>query len=458
MKQVKTVIVFLCGVLGIMSMTSCSSTPQEVIDAKEAITYIDTAQIQLNEQKTYYKQYVVGNPNYNSLLKQYAELEGWEDAFRRADSSLAVAKILRDSLLIDIENVSPKDSVMLDDIDEDTEDLLDNVNNAIDIAQWPRIQALKVLEVFAMSQRVENSYAKILADQRIRYYVYIGRTSWDESSDWTTDVNHQYTKREIDENTYLSLTHWEETQTEYFDNNESLPIAKYYKGWTSERTDVDIATTTWSALNIDVTEEWPNRSHDQAEYYINGFEIVPEHIYIYERDGVFDSLHNWESVTLPFYYAHLGDIGMQIAGLKKGAGDSLQLQSSTVPAGFGYVGDKNYGTWEEEKKDSVTHRSTGRVWRFYPRYHYYSSYYDHPYSYSQYDYWNTSHPRGAGYYGSTRTSSNDLYGTYGGSNARRTFGNSFRKSSLYASQRQSFGESLRDVGPKFRNRGPGVGK
>lgn len=458
MKRFKTVIFSLCGIVAILSMTSCSSTPQEVIDAKEAITYIDTAQTQLNEQKAYYKQYVIGNPNYNSLLKQYAELEGWENAFQRADSSLSAAMVLRDSLLVDIEKVSPKDSAMLDDIDEDTEDLLDNVNNAIDISQWPRIQAQKVLEVYAASQGVQSTFAKVLADQRIRYFVYIGRTSWNESSDWTTDVNHQYVKREIDEITYQTLSHWDENQTEYFDKNEALPIAKYYKGWGNSRTDVDIESTTWSALNIDVTEEWPSSSHDQAEYYVNGFEIVPEHQYIYEKDGIFDSLHTWEMVTLPFYYAHLGDVGMQIIGAKKGQGDSLQLQTSTVPAGFAYVGDKNYGTWEEGEKDSVTHRSSGRVWRFFPRYYYYSSYYDHPYSYSQYDYWHSSHPRGAGYYGSSRTSSSDIYGTYGSNSRSNRFGSSFRRSGLYATQRQSFGESLREVGPKFRNRGPGVGK
>lgn len=456
MKKMKNVILFLLGVVAILSMTSCSSTPQEVIDAKEAITFIDTAQMQLNEQKAYYKQYVIGNPNYNSLLKQYAEIEGWENAFQRADSSLSAAMVLRDSLLVDIEKVSSKDSAMLDDIDEDTEDLLDNVNNALDISQWPRIQAQKVLEIFAASQGVQSSYAKILADQRIRYYVYIGRTSWDESSDWTTDVNYQYVKREIDELTYVSLSHWDENQTEYFDKNEALPIAKYYKGWGNSRTDVDIATSTWETLKIDVTEEWPKSSHDQAEYYVNSFEIVPEHQYIYEKDGVFDSSLTWQTVTLPFYYAHLGDVGMQIISAKKEQGD-VQLQTSTVPAGFAYVGDKNYGSWEEEK-DSVSHRSTGRVWHFFPRYYYYSSYYDHPYSYAQYDYWHNNHPRGAGYYGSSRTSSTDMYGTYGSSRSRRSYGTSFRRSSLYASQRQSFGESMRDVGPKFRNRGPGVGK
>lgn len=442
-------------VLSIAFLSSCTK-PQEVVDAEEAISYIDSAQQVYNKEKEYYNLHVKKHKQYKDLLKIYDNAEGWESAFKKANLNLTEARSFHSMLLKEIDTIDTGDSIALNRLEEKTENMLDKINNCIDIVKWPRIQAQKVLETYSASNTINSSYAKILADQRIRYFVYIGRTSWDESSDSNTDIDYAYPKREIDEKTYLALQKWEELKTDYWDSNEVAPLATLYAGWGNDNLDNAITKPTWDALHITPKEKWPNDRHDRAEYYVTKFELLPEHQYIYEKDGTFDTKQSWENVTLPYYYAHIGDLGMQIAGAKKISKDSIQLQTSTVPAGFNYVGDQNYGSWGEEK-DSITH-TFHRVWHYYPRYYYYSSYYPRSYSYDQYSYWKDNHPKGAGYYGNTLRSKNEIYGTYGSSNTQKKYGTRFKRTHLYNQQRNSFKQSSREIGPKFRNRGPGVGK
>lgn len=278
-----------------------------------------------------------------------------------------------------------------------------------------------------------QSYTKILSDMRIDYYIQIGRTSWDEASDWPTEHSYLYPPSKVEEKAY-----------DYFTKlNPNSITATYTRGW-GERLRIYADTNYWNALKILPATNWYSRSHDTAEFWIEDLLTKTYHKYILVENNARKET-DWELVDEGDYYEYYNYLGMEIVSKPYGFFEDEKIEEASPP-GMSLVDNHKYGEW---RTDPHTGRS---FWHYYGIY---SFFYARPGRYYYRDDWGAWRRDYRGrkpYYGRSGTTSN-VYGTYG--SAVRT---DRRYQSSYFAQKgglRTSSASVRGAGPGRRGGGPG---
>ena len=294
-----------------------------------------------------------------------------------------------------------------------------------------------------------RSYTKILADQRIEYFVVIGRATWCSGEYCGNGTTQLYPPILLDEKTF-----------NYFDTTTVEPLATMsLVGWEKYR--VRIPKPYWNALRLDKKWNWPRRD-DHAEFWVNKTFTRSYHRYI-EIENDKQNKTDWIEVKEDNFWHQYNNLGMAVLTKPYGYYEEDSLKDAQ-PVGMATIaepvmqnniatGSNQYGEWRQENGRSF--------WHYYGMYRMFGDltgrnryYYDDYYGYR-------SHSWGSPYYGRRNE-----YGTWGSS----TYNNRHYRNSDYAirnpsdvkaarsgrSQRSSrVSSSVRGAGAGSRGRGPG---
>lgn len=276
---------------------------------------------------------------------------------------------------------------------------------------------------------LDTDYAKILDDMRVIYKVQIGRTSWDDGSDWDTNKDVLYQHVEVDEETY-----------EYFAVNEAkYPFAKHYRSWGNWSSKIYVDQGKWSKLGIPWRAGWPSSSHDAAEYWLNDLPVVYQHRYVYVR-GDKKATEDWEVVDEAYFEANVENLGMTLVSKPLSYYEEEVIKTATPP-GMDKVGNEKYGQW---KKDPNTGQS---FWAFYGQYMFLSHMLGgHRYYYDDWSSYDRSRRSGQAYYGKNKSWGSS--GKY--AQTKMSDRTAFRQGTV---DRRAGG--IRGAGKSGRGRGPG---
>ncbi|MFT6189967.1 MAG: hypothetical protein ACJAZ6_001801 [Oleispira sp.] len=312
------------------------------------------------------------------------------------------------------------------------------------MAQYQRLNQY-INENNKLLQQLDRSYVKILSDQRIDYYVIVGRATWCEG-DYCNDGNsYRFPKSKVDQNTF-----------EYFESLTVSTIAD--KGWGS--LSVNIPQARWDALNISPRLRWPS-NHDYAEFWVDNTVAHTFHKYtIIDNETVTEQ--DWKNVSNDLFWKNQADLGMAIASKPLGFYES-EVMTSAEPVGMSMIakpttvdgvstGSNQYGEWRQSNGNSF--------WHYYGMYSMFNAFMpSNRYSHNQWNGYNSA-GRSAPYYGH-----NNEYGTYGSS----TYSNSKYKNSSYSRRNPNVvkgvrsgnisrvSNSVRGAGPSGRGKGPSGG-
>lgn len=285
---------------------------------------------------------------------------------------------------------------------------------------------------------LNDSYTKILVDIDAKFYVQVGRSSWDGYSDYDDTKNVLFNFVQVDEATAT-----------YYDNLPENTVLYTHRGR-------KINATKWGSLKISNPKvNWPDRSHDEYEFWVNNTRIDYYHKYKIEKNGKVTET-GWVKVSEDDFYDNLENVGMAIETKPIGVFEHEATDVATPP-GMSYVNNPEYGQWK-------TNSNGDKFWEFYARWHMYNMMFgNHYYTYGMYtDYHTNYYARGRAYYGT----GNRRYGTtgnirgrgYSNTNYSRRFANNSR-SSFNKNGVRSYTKSQASVraGGSYRGGGPGGG-
>jgi len=297
-----------------------------------------------------------------------------------------------------------------------------------------------------------RSYTKILADQRIDYYVTIGRATWCEGEYCGNGTTQRYPAVKVDAQVF-----------EYLESQGQ--IAKI-SGWASRSFNLNIPQAYWNALKINPKWNFP-RGDTYAEYWVEGTSSNAFHKYI-EIVNDKASEGTWEAVYEDDFWKQNDNLGMAILTkpygyyeediLKEAQPAGMAMIASPVMVNGAATGSNQYGEWRRD--------SSGKsLWHYYGMY----SFMSHILGPSRYSYtdWNrySRRERGRSYYGSagqwgtwgSQTYTNDRYRN--GDFAKRNPGAVQSARSGNVNRKYTGGGSIRTAGSATRGRGPsGSGK
>jgi hypothetical protein len=297
-----------------------------------------------------------------------------------------------------------------------------------------------------------RSYVKVLADQRVDYYVVIGRATWCEGEYCGTGGEARFPAVKVDAKIF-----------EYFDTLASNSIAKYRRSWGgNDQFTLKIPQDKWNALRLNYKSGKP-RNHDYGDYWVDSTYSKTYHKYI---EIVNDKMteKEWQLVSEEFFWKNYENLGMAIVtkpygyyeedGLKEAQPVGLATVAKPVIRNGVATGSNQYGEWRGSNGNSF--------WHYYGMYRLFGALAG-PSRYSYND-WNSysGRQRGSAYYGR-----NNEFGTYGSS----TYSNTRYRNGSFASRNPGevrsatsgkarssrSNPSVRGAGSSSRNRGPSGG-
>ena len=232
-------------------------------------------------------------------------------------------------------------------------------------------------------QQLYKSYTKVLKDMKATYHVTVKRESWDENADYYRPKFTTFT-REVSPAAYEALT---------AGNIDS--IADITAGFSGSRFSSKIGNT-WNNLSINPTDNWPDRYHNAASFWVEDSKESYFHKYILEQDGETTET-DWQKVDENFYDANLEFLGMAILAKPYGTFEKDRL-TQAAPPGMAYVGNSQYGEWKENE-------SGDRFWSWYGKYAFFSNLFFFPpyyYGYHSWSGWHNNYRYKKPYFGKTQ--------------------------------------------------------
>lgn len=256
---------------------------------------------------------------------------------------------------------------------------------------------------------LSRSYAKTLIDMKAEYVLTIRRQSWDNSQEYPSLHDFDYTSP-VDAANF-----------EFFDNLNGS-IATNSKGWFGDdlRLLPGMNQAHWDALKIDPVANWPEGDTD-AEFWVQDGKAEYFHKYHVVENGEVSET-DWVPVDEAFFFANLDNLGMDVEAKPYGVFEENKLTHATPP-GMAYVGNERYGRWERQ--------GGGMVWTWIAPYLFYRSLFGSPWQYSRNEWstWRSGYYGSRPYYGSgstpmygTRSSRTQTSPTLSGSNFGRSGG------------------------------------
>lgn len=314
-----------------------------------------------------------------------------------------------------------------------------------DVAEYKDKHSNKVDELY-------RSYVKVLSDQRVDYYVVIGRATWCEGEYCGSGDQARFPAVKVDAKVY-----------EYFDTLTSNSVAKYRRSWGGgDNFTLNIPQDKWNALRLNY-KSGKSRSHDYADYWVESTYSKTYHKYI---EIVNDKMteKDWQPVSEDIFWKNYENLSMAILtkpyghyeedGLKEAQPVGMATVAKPVIRNGVATGSNQYGEWRRSNGNSF--------WHYYGMYSFYGALMgNRRYSYND---WNSysGRRRGGAYYGR-----NNEYGTYGS----RTYSNSRYGNGSFASRNPGevrsansgksrssrSNPSVRGAGSSSRSRGPSGG-
>lgn len=303
--------------------------------------------------------------------------------------------------------------------------------------------ALKIDELY-------SSYTKILSDQKIDYFVTIGRATWCEGEYCSDGSTWNYPPSKVDETIY-----------DYFENIEHT-VARIKSSWGNRKFDLKITDTAWNALDINKDANWP-RGDDHAEFWVEMTFSKQYHRYIIiENEKQTET--GWKPVKEDEYWAQNDNLGLSIITKPFGYYEEDALNKA-APAGLAMIvkpevkdgvayGSNQYGEWR--------HANGNSFWHYYGQYAFFNNLLGvgSRYTYTDWNHYN-KRPRDTHYYGA-----GNQYGTWGSSTYKnKKYANSSYartnpgsvSSTQTATSNSKSSASVRGAGSAARSRGPGGG-
>jgi len=276
-----------------------------------------------------------------------------------------------------------------------------------DIEKYVQTNSKKLDELY-------KSYTKVLADQRIDYYVTIGRATWCEGEFCGSGSEANYSPSKVDEKVF-----------EYFDSLNQDLIGKLSGGWGRATFNLRIPQKYWHALRISYNQNLP-RGDDYGEYWVAKTEARAFHKYVeIINDTVSDG--RWVSVSEDNFWQQNDNLGMAILTKPYGYYEE-DSQKEAQPVGLAMVATPNmvngqaaganqYGEWQQRNGTSF--------WHYYGMYSFMNSFIGSSrYSHRNWNNYNRR-DRSRGFYGD-----DDQWGTWGAN----TYSNDRFRNSDYAKQ------------------------
>lgn len=164
--------------------------------------------------------------------------------------------------------------------------------------------------------QLSKSYTKILSDMKIGYSVEIGRSTWDESSDFATEYTYTYPARTISENAAAELA-------KYYPNRE---IARVYRSSPS----ILVSRKSWSELGIHLDYPWRSGSADSASFWVDDAGSRFYHKYIIVEDDK-KSETDWIEVDESYFNANKENLGMAVVSKPYGSYEDEKLTQAAPP-------------------------------------------------------------------------------------------------------------------------------
>lgn len=270
-------------------------------------------------------------------------------------------------------------------------------------------------DLIAKVGQLDRAYTKTLLDMRADYAVTIGRSSWNNSSDYG-EQDYQFPPVMVSPADFLSIVQVGESE---------------------------IGSDQVSRLGLNAIDQMPS-DHDSTEFWVQDFDEKHYHKYLIFENGN-KTETDWLPVDEDDFYENIDNLGMDIISKPYGMYEDESIKEA-APPGFANVGDPKYGTW--------TNTPQGRTWNWLPTYFFYRSLY--PGStiyYNDWDDWNRNYRGRKAYYGRRYDDGSYSYGSGG-----RITGTAFRSSAWtneYKLRRQDPG--LRGLVERWRGGGPGAG-
>ncbi|PCI71903.1 MAG: hypothetical protein COB38_04995 [Gammaproteobacteria bacterium] len=293
--------------------------------------------------------------------------------------------------------------------------------------------------------QLEKSYIKVLADQRIEYFLVIRRASWCEGEYCGNGSEKIYSPIKVDSKVF-----------EYFDSSQIETLATIRRSWGKETFKINVKKDMWKALALNERYRW-SRGHTHADYWIQKLYSKTFHKYV-EIENDQSKETGWQSVSETYFWKQYDNLGMAIITKPYGFYEEDAI-SDAQPVGMATIaepvmkdgvatGANRYGEWRQSNGLSF--------WHYYGMYHMYRGLIGPSrYGYNDWSGYN-SRRRGSSYYGR-----NNRWGTFGSS----TYSNSRYQNSGFAransgavySARTGKGassSSVRGASSSNRNRGP----
>lgn len=299
------------------------------------------------------------------------------------------------------------------------------------------LKKLQGLEA-SLSKEIDQlykSYTKILKDMKAAYHVTIMRESWDENSDYYMPELTRF-QRDVSADVFEAVT------ADHLD-----AIAEITAGYGGSRLSNKIGSH-WKALAINPGEQWPNRTHNAASFWVEDARETYYHKYILEENGQTTET-DWQKVDASFYEANMAFLGMAILSKPYGVFESGRL-TQAAPPGMAYVGNSQYGQWQEDKNGD-------RFWSWYGRYAFFSNLFFFPpfyYSYNSWHGWHNNYRYKKPYFGKTKKGF-QKFGTFGTyvKKSPKFQSTNFAQSGGFRAQTASVrGANLRGGGPKTKGK------
>lgn len=346
---------------------------------------------------------------------------------------LAEAETMFDTITAEKESDAPDYAVLID-----TYNQLVTQTKSIDVYTKESLSLLKELD---------RSYVKVLADQKVTYFVTVARESWCEGDFCGKGTYYKYPPISVDEETF-----------EYFDNLTQDSIASYGGAFSSSLT-LDIPRSRWNELKINYKSRMPS-SENYAAYWIVSTEIKGYHSYTIIENENIETL-GMQRVSDAEFWQNYDNLGMALVTKPYGYYESESLLSPE-PVGMALIapptiengnasGANQYGQWQQSNGQSF--------WVYYLQYRMFSSVLGGGYQYNSSTYNNYSNRnRSTPYYGR-----NNEFGTYGSQTYSANKNGTFYRSNPNVSKSILTGNtnratsSVRGAGSSSRGKGPGAG-
>lgn len=261
-----------------------------------------------------------------------------------------------------------------------------------------------------------RTYSKVLVDMRADYSVTVGRSDWNEWSDFDSENTYNYRPIVVDEKTF-----------EWCDSLDD---------------EGEIGEDMVTRLGLDPNEGNPDSS---KTFWIENASVTYYHMYKVVENGQ-DSETGWVVVDEKYFDDNMDNLGMELVSKPIGLYEE-EVITVAAPPGMAMVGNQKYGQWK-------TDNSGNKFWEWYGQYMFYSHIFGlnrpYYYGYGEWDTWNRGYRGRSPYYG---PKDEDRYGTASSTTQSRYGGSTWARRGGFRMEDYN----LRESGAGYRAGGPGGG-